>query len=181
MAITNLAYVQTYRAGTVTQARLDAALSFLVGWIGFDPSDTTARTEVTMGTGGRVLHPRATPIISVTSLKVGGAPWTVMSSGGSYTGQHCMIHQSGRWIESFGSNRFTTRAPVELVYSAGEAVVSKDLQDVAALLTHLFAIEPGRIGMSSKSLGPEVLSSLRSNPTEYELVRRTVARYQASY
>jgi hypothetical protein len=114
---------------------------------------SAARAEVRDGTGTRRLSMRHFPITAVASLTINGqviAPRPTPTAYG-YTFDDYQIRLTGYVFEEGVDN-------VEVVYTAGLATISEDLQQACAELVVTRYKARDRIGVSSKSLAGESIS-----------------------
>jgi len=174
--------VQAFRAvPEELSARLKEAIAAASGL--FEAEVGRTLTEATYswhlnGTGHPVLKTPAWPITAVTSLEVDGAPWAVLASGGTDTGQPVLLPHDGQWLLARPPRVWPRGVGnVKLSCAAGwsPAVVPDFVAEACAMLTHLYLNERNVLGHGARSLGDMNVQQIVRNPRDYEVIRKAIS------
>ena len=169
-------------AGTAAANALAAATEYIQTQTGRDIVTTTYTNEMYRGDGTALLRLNNWPIQSISSLTVGGVTWSVL--GPTYaadTGQQAFVPSTGSWLEARGSYLFTEDSIVVASYMAGYSPVPEDLQQVCAMLARLVLEERNRLGITTKSLGPEQINMVARNSDDYQFIKDTLDYYARAF
>jgi len=152
---------------------IEAASSWVVGELGV-PVLEAVFTEHPTSDNEILLGLKAYPVTAISSLTYQGAPllWfsdDITGSTGAYNTYDIWVYS--KWGILMSKNNLFSRWPGDflITYTAGYkcSVVPRDLKMATAIVAHLLAIEPNRVGVGAKTMGPEQISMIVRNAKEY--------------
>lgn len=133
-----------------------AANSVVLSYLGEDDLGVTTYTERYNGTGSASLVPDHGPITTVDTLSIDGRPLKAVDlaqrpwNGFDFDKDVVVLHGGEKFIKGLRN--------VQITYQAGYTSVPAQVKQAAVYIASQMYKRKDRIGVSSKSIGPETIS-----------------------
>ena len=145
------------------------------------PIASASYTERLSGGLSPLLKLTHKPCTAVTSLRVNGSTWNVLTSAATDTGQEAFLPPHGMWLEARGYLWPKGSGNIQITYTAGYATIPEDVQQAVAMLTLLLMEETNRLGIGAKTLGSEQINLVVRNTKDYQFITDTINGYGRIY
>lgn len=148
--------------------------------IGEDPEIATSTHRVDGGEGfSSLLFLPRWPILSVTTLTVDGATWTLIGDSDDESSQDAQIGPKGYYLESRFQCWPSGRKNIKVTYSAGfSAAQLANIKTSVIMLTHLLLAETSLLGQGQMTIGDMQVQQVVRNPKDYQFIMDSIFALQ---